>query len=138
MLAAAAGFPQSPDRQQLHQVLTILVHNALTYGRQPGQPAKVAVSVRRDRDSGAPVVEVIDRGPGIPPRTAQQIFAPFFTTSGHGTGLGLYIAKQLCEVNQSALSYEPVVAGGSCFRIVMPSPQELWEGLRPTGFQQKG
>lgn len=119
------------DRAQLHQVLTILVHNALTYGRQPSQPAKVTVAVRRDPASGSPVLEVIDRGPGIPPRIAEQVFAPFFTTSAHGTGLGLYIAKQLCEVNQSVLSFEPVAGGGSCFRIVLASPQGLWEGLKP-------
>jgi two-component system sensor histidine kinase PilS (NtrC family) len=119
------------DRAQLHQVLTILVHNALTYGRQPSQPAKVTVAVSRDGSNGAPIIEVVDRGPGIPPRIAQQIFQPFFTTSPHGTGLGLYIARQLSEVNQSVLSHEPVAGGGSCFRIVMASPQGLWQGLKP-------
>ena len=119
------------DRQQLHQVLTILVHNALTYGRKPGEPAKVTVAVRREQASGAPIVEVIDRGPGIAPRVAQQIFAPFYTTRAHGTGLGLYIARQLCEVNQAVLTFEPVAAGGSCFRILMPAPQALWDGARP-------
>ena len=133
LLAADPGMRVAAlaDRAQLHQVLTILVHNALTYGRQPGQPAKVTVSVRRDGASGAPIIEVIDRGPGIPARIAEQIFTPFFTTSAHGTGLGLYIARQLCEVNQAVISYEPVAAGGSCFRIVMATPQGLWEGLRP-------
>jgi two-component system sensor histidine kinase PilS (NtrC family) len=72
---------------------------------------------------------VIDRGPGIPPKVAQQIFTAFFTTSDHGTGLGLYIARQLCEANQSVLSFEPVPAGGSCFRIVLPSSQGLWQSM---------
>jgi two-component system sensor histidine kinase PilS (NtrC family) len=117
------------DPQQLHQVLTILVHNALTYGREPRKPALVTVAVRRDIGSGAPIVEVIDRGPGIPPKVAQQIFTAFFTTSDHGTGLGLYIARQLCEANQSVLSFEPVPAGGSCFRIVLPSSQGLWQSM---------
>lgn len=119
------------DSQHLHQVLTILVQNALTYGRKPGEPAKVTVSVRRETANGNPIVEVIDRGPGIPPKVAEQIFTAFFTTSSHGTGLGLYIARQLCEANQSVLSYEPVPGTGSCFRIVMPSSQGLWEGLKP-------
>ena len=113
------------DPQHLHQVLTVLVHNALTYGRTPGQPAQVTVAVRNDGAHGAPIVEVIDRGPGIPPRVVQQIFTPFFTTSDHGTGLGLYIARQLCEANQSVLSFEPVPGGGSCFRILLPSSQAL-------------
>ena len=120
------------DSQHLHQVLTILVQNALTYGRKPGEPAKVTVAVRRETVNGSPIVEVIDRGPGIPSRVAEQIFTAFFTTSGHGTGLGLYIARQLCEANQSVLSYEPVPGTGSCFRIVLPSSQGLWEGLKPT------
>jgi two-component system sensor histidine kinase PilS (NtrC family) len=89
----------------------------------------VTVAVRRDGAQGLPVVEVIDRGPGIPPRVVEQIFTAFFTTSDHGTGLGLYIARQLCDANQSMLSYEAVPGGGSCFRIVLPMPQLLSEGL---------
>jgi two-component system sensor histidine kinase PilS (NtrC family) len=119
------------DPQHLHQVLTVLVHNALTYGRTPGNPAQVTVAVRRDGPNGSPIVEVIDRGPGIPPRVVEQIFTAFFSTSDHGTGLGLYIARQLCEANQSVLSFEPVPLGGSCFRIQLPSSQALWEGLQP-------
>ena len=68
----------------------------------------------------APELDVIDRGPGIPATVASQIFTPFYTTSEHGTGLGLYIAQQLCEANQCTLSYQPVPGGGSCFRIVLP------------------
>ena len=115
------------DPQHLHQVLTILVHNALTYGREPGKPAQVTVAVHLDRAGGGPVVEVIDRGPGIAPRVAQQLFTAFFTTSSHGTGLGLYIAKQLCEVNQSVIAYDPVPGGGACFRILLPAAQSLRE-----------
>jgi two-component system sensor histidine kinase PilS (NtrC family) len=119
------------DPQHLHQVLTILVHNALTYGRQPGKPARVTVGTCIDRRTGAPLVEVVDRGPGIPPRVAQQIFTPFFTTSEHGTGLGLYIATQLCEANQSVLAYDPVPGGGACFRIRMPAAKSLLETSPP-------
>jgi len=119
------------DPQQLHQVLTVLVHNALTYGRTPGQSAQVTVAVRNDQANGYPIVEVIDRGPGIPLRVVEQIFTAFFTTSDHGTGLGLYIARQLCEANQSVLSFESVPAGGSCFRILLPAAQSLRDGLDP-------
>ena len=114
------------DPQHLHQVLTVLVQNALTYGRDPGQAAQVTVAVRADGAGGPPLVEVVDGGPGIPPKVAEQVFAPFFTTSEHGTGLGLYIARQLCEVNQSTLSFEPVPGGGSCFRITLPGAQSLF------------
>jgi two-component system sensor histidine kinase PilS (NtrC family) len=114
------------DPQHLHQVLTVLVQNALTYGRDPGQAAQVTVAVRTEGAHGPPLVEIIDRGPGIPPKVAEQVFAPFFTTSEHGTGLGLYIARQLCEANQCTLAFEPVPGGGSCFRITLPGAQSLF------------
>ena len=115
------------DPRHLHQVLTILVQNALTYGRMPGEPAKVTVSVRSGPPGAPPELNVLDRGPGIPPAVAEQIFTPFYTTSEHGTGLGLYIAQQLCEANQCTLSYQPVPGGGSCFRIVLPPGMTLMQ-----------
>lgn len=118
-LVATANKPQLPvlvDPRQLHQVLTVLVHNALLYGRKPGEPARITVSVQAD-SHGAARIDVIDRGPGIPERVALQLFRPFFTTSSHGTGLGLYIARELCRANQAALEYVPTPGIGSCFRI---------------------
>jgi len=113
------------DPQQLHQVLTVLVHNALTYGRLPGQPADVTVAVGKDPATSQPLIEVIDHGPGIPTAVVEHIFTPFYTTSAHGTGLGLYIARQLCEANQSSLEFMPVPGGGSCFRIRLTVGQPL-------------
>ena len=113
------------DPQHLHQVLTVLVQNALTYGRIPGTPVHVRVVLRKDEPDGPPLLEVIDRGPGIPPAVAAQIFDPFYTTSEYGTGLGLYIARQLCEANLCALSFEPLPGGGSCFRVSLPVSQNL-------------
>lgn len=107
------------DPQQLQQVVWNLVQNAIRYGRLPGEPARVAVIARMLGDKGPPVVEVVDRGPGIPQKVAAQIFEPFFTTHEYGTGLGLYLARQLCEANQAALEYVPVAGGGSCFRITL-------------------
>ena len=104
------------DPRQLHQVLTVLVHNALLYGRKPGEPARVTVHVAAEA-SGKHRIDVIDRGPGIPERIALQLFRPFFTTSPHGTGLGLYIASELCRANQATLEYVPTPGIGSCFRI---------------------
>ncbi|MEW8436535.1 MAG: ATP-binding protein, partial [Candidatus Thiodiazotropha taylori] len=48
---------------------------------------------------------------------AKQIFEPFFTTRNNGTGLGLYIAKELSETNRIRLEYIPGPTGGSCFRL---------------------
>lgn len=111
--------PAMIDPQHLHQVVNALVQNALTYGRLPGQPARVTVAARPDAE-GRPMLEVIDRGPGIPAGSASRLFEPFYTTSEHGTGLGLYIARQLCEANQASLVFDSVPGGGSCFRILIP------------------
>ena len=108
--------PCMADRRQLQQIVTVLVHNALVYGRMPGEPARVSLHVHRD-DKGAPLLEVLDHGPGIPDAVTGQLFHPFFTTSSHGTGLGLYIAREMCLANQAELAYVPIPAGGACFRI---------------------
>ncbi|GAB3378713.1 sensor histidine kinase [Lysobacter fragariae] len=115
------------DPRHLHQVLTALTYNALTYGRLPGKPARVTVHIETD-SSGAPVIDVLDRGPGVPESVAAQLFRPFFTTSGHGTGLGLYIARELCRANQATLEYVGVPGGGACFRIQLPAPSPLMGG----------
>jgi two-component system, NtrC family, sensor histidine kinase PilS len=107
------------DPQHLQQVVWNLVQNALRYGRQPGEPARVTVAARLSADKGPPLIEVVDRGPGIPPKVAGQIFEPFFTTHEYGTGLGLYLAKQMTEASQATLEYVPVAGGGACFRITL-------------------
>ena len=71
------------------------------------------------------MIDVIDRGPGIPDAVVPQLFRPFFTTSEHGTGLGLYIARELCRANGASLDHVPVPGGGCCFRITMPSQHTL-------------
>jgi two-component system sensor histidine kinase PilS (NtrC family) len=113
------------DPQQMQQVVWNLVQNALRYGRLPDEPARVAVVARMATEKGPPLLEVIDRGPGIPAKVAAQIFEPFFTTHEFGTGLGLYLARQMCEANQASLEYVPVAGGGSCFRITLPAPPSL-------------
>lgn len=105
------------DPGQLRQILDNLCSNALKYGRAAEHP----VLLRVDRlSSGEPVIEVRDRGPGIRPEDARHLFEPFFTTSTTGTGLGLYISRELAELNQGRLEYLPNPEGGSCFRLTIP------------------
>jgi two-component system sensor histidine kinase PilS (NtrC family) len=68
-------------------------------------------------ETGRTYLNVIDHGPGIDPETAQNIFDPFFTTEAKGSGLGLYITKELCEANNARITYTPAPNGGSCFSI---------------------
>lgn len=111
------------DPRHLQQVLTALVHNALKYGRIPGEPARVRLRVfQSGRQS---MIDVVDRGPGIPEGVLAQLFRPFFTTSEHGTGLGLYIARELCRANQAGLEYVPVPGGGACFRVTLAGPHNM-------------
>ena len=111
------------DPKHLHQILTALVHNALKYGRAMDEPARVRLRVVPQERTA--VIDVMDRGPGIPEAVAAQLFRPFFTTSEHGTGLGLYIARELCRANQARLEYVAVPAGGACFRITLPGPHTM-------------
>jgi two-component system sensor histidine kinase PilS (NtrC family) len=100
------------DPSHLKQILENLFSNALKYG----EPQRGAIRVRVRRQRGEPCVEIIDHAAPIDSQTVQQMFEPFFTTSASGTGLGLYIARELAELNQAKLEYEPV-AGGGCFRL---------------------
>ncbi|HZW17891.1 MAG TPA: ATP-binding protein [Luteimonas sp.] len=121
--AGVASLPVLVDPRHLQQVLTVLLQNSLRYGRMPGQPARVILRVEKRGDT--PVIEVLDRGPGIPDGVLAQLFRPFFTTSEHGTGLGLYIARELCRANSANLEYVSVPAGGACFRLTLPGPDAL-------------
>lgn len=111
------------DPSHLNQVLGILLSNALTYGHEPHQPPKIQLGIRiKDK---SPILEMTDSGPGIPPGRNHQLFNPFFTTSESGTGLGLYIAKQLCDANQAMISHENAFGGGSRFSVRLSSGQNL-------------
>ena len=67
-----------------------------------------------------------DRGTGIDPALAERIFEPFFTNGTGGTGLGLFISRELCQTNGALLAYETRSGGGSTFRIIFADPQR-WE-----------
>ncbi len=104
------------DPKHLHQVLVALVANALSHGRQGPEPALVKLIVRAGAEDTR-VIEVVDSGPGVSADVQSGLFMPFVSGNEYGTGLGLYIAKQLCEANQAVLSYHSPDKGGSCFRI---------------------
>ena len=122
-IASQPSVHAQADPKHLHQVLSTLVHNALKYGRSEQEPARIRIRVAPAGRQA--VIDVMDRGPGIPDAVANQLFRPFFTTSEHGTGLGLYIARELCRANQAQLEYIPVPGGGACFRITLPGPDVM-------------
>jgi two-component system sensor histidine kinase PilS (NtrC family) len=103
------------DRGHLHRVLWNLTTNALRHATAAAGAIRLsAVAV----DGGELVaIQVSDDGPGIGGELRNQVFEPFFTTRSTGTGLGLYIARELCEANGAVL--ELLEAGpGANFRIM--------------------
>lgn len=105
------------DATQLHQVLWNLCQNGLRHSQgYPAQP-KLELHGGITGDSSRPFLDVIDHGMGVPPDAVSNIFEPFFTTESKGSGLGLYIARELCEGNQARLSYVAIPTGGACFRV---------------------
>ncbi|VAW80738.1 Two-component sensor PilS [hydrothermal vent metagenome] len=101
------------DPGHLRQVLGNLCKNALRHS-----PADAMVYLRVQASNTEAIrLEILDSGPGIEADVATHIFEPFFTTEKSGTGLGLYIARELCELNRAHISYHRRDEGGSCFRI---------------------
>jgi two-component system sensor histidine kinase PilS (NtrC family) len=113
------------DPTHLQQVVWNLCENSLKYGESLGG-ISLEIRVGRLNPSNRPFLEVADRGPGIDAVSADRIFEPFFTGRKGGTGLGLFIARELCQLNRAVLLYEPRGGGGSIFRIVFSDPQR-WE-----------
>lgn len=120
-----SGLQTRMDPHQLTQVLANLVHNGLRYSAQVHQLGQVWLKLYRDSESDLPTLEVLDDGPGVSADQLQHIFEPFYTTDNKGTGLGLYISRELCESNQARLDYKPREGGGSCFRITFAHPRKL-------------
>jgi two-component system, NtrC family, sensor histidine kinase PilS len=114
------------DPTHLHQLLWNLCENALKYGRLPQSNEPVEIRTGRVAATDRPVLEVLDRGPGIDRADAERIFEPFFTAGRGGTGLGLFIARELAQCNRAVLTYEAREGGGSVFRLVFADPQR-WE-----------
>ncbi|MDJ0709365.1 MAG: ATP-binding protein [Woeseiaceae bacterium] len=115
------------DPTHLRQVLWNLCDNAVKYASETGG-IMVEVQGGRMSGQGRPYIEVLDCGLGVDKATADQMFEPFFTARSGGTGLGLYISRELCELNRATLVYLDRPGGGSIFRIVFADP-DRWDRL---------
>src|SRR5689334_7668734 len=113
------------DPSQLRQIVWNLCENAVKYGsHEPGTDV-IELRVGSMASTARPVLEVADRGPGIAAQHREKIFEPFFTGNEKGTGLGLFLARELAQTNGATLLYEPRTSGGSLFRLVFRDP-ERW------------
>ena len=97
------------DQSHLNQILWNLCRNAVRHCRCEKGSIRIAV----DLIGGGDIVklDVVDDGPGVPPSVRNQLFEPFYTTVSSGTGLGLYIAREICAANDATLDYIETPAG---------------------------
>ncbi|MGA8706333.1 MAG: ATP-binding protein [Steroidobacteraceae bacterium] len=116
------------DGSQLHQIMWNLCHNAVMHALPTNGDAGIRLRYGRLGGVGRPYLQVSDRGPGIGAADAERIFEPFFTRAQRGTGLGLFLARELAAANGATLLYEPREGGGSIFRIVFADPSR-WNDL---------
>jgi two-component system sensor histidine kinase PilS (NtrC family) len=120
------------DPTHLHQILWNLCDNAVKYASAAAGAIAVEITCGTLEQSGRPFIEVADRGPGIKPDKVEQIFEPFYTTQSGGTGLGLYISRELAERNGASLRYHARPGGGSTFRVVFADPNRWQANEEPT------
>lgn len=117
--------PAIVDRDRLIQLLLILVDNAIDHS-----PAGETVTVRVRQTGDDVVIDVDDRGPGIPPAQRERIFEPFTRLSGTtrhgsgGTGLGLAIARRIVDAHDGIIRADSPAGGGARFTVILPGSDE--------------
>ncbi len=114
------------DPGQLRQVIWNLCDNAIKHAVKERADRLVEIRFGRLNATARPFLEVADRGPGVPSENVERIFEPFFSGERGGTGLGLFLARELAQTSGATLLYEPRAGGGSIFRLVFADPQR-WE-----------
>ncbi len=117
------------DAGNLYQVMNNLCNNAISHSNKSINNIKIQIECGYDEQSEQPYINVIDNGPGISDEIIEQVFDPFFTTSSRGTGLGLYITKEMIESNRGRIRYISNREGGY-FKIHFL--QYAFEGPRET------
>ena len=114
------------DPAHLRQIAWNLCENAMHHGLRDQPEGVIELRWGRLKPSMRPFLEVADSGPGIDPALVERVFEPFFTGSEQGSGLGLFLARELAQTNSATLLHESPKTGGSLFRIVFTDPQR-WE-----------
>lgn len=107
------------DPENLERVLSNLLDNGLRHSKMLVDQETVGIAVSIDFGSNQCFVDIVDKGAGVPLADESKLFEPFFTTVNEGSGMGLYLCKELCEINHASLAYRPTQSGASCFRITL-------------------
>lgn len=111
------------DKSQLEQILVILCENAMEHGKDP-EYGQALITMHFKTMAGKRMLEVCDTGPGIKNSDRKHVFDPFFSTLTTGNGMGLFIAKDLCEINQARLELLNTDSG-CCFAIIFNPVNEV-------------
>jgi len=115
------------DANHLQQILVNLCDNALRHSANNTELPRVILHAGFDQSATRPHLDDIDRGPGVSAEALPHLFEPFFTTEATGTGLGLYLSRELAEANQAHLSYIGRQGAGGIFRITFQDPRRQFE-----------
>ena len=107
------------DAEHLQQILDNLVDNAMRHAEAATGETRAELRIRVDRHHQDCVIDVCDDGTGVDKADVSRLFEPFFTRSSRGTGLGLYLCRELCELNQARIAYAPTNDGRSRFQITI-------------------
>ena len=123
--------------ETVQSIVANLVDNALKYGTKEGAPPHVTVRTRVEGPSC--VIEVEDRGPGVPPELREQIFRPLFRGQKHGVGigLGLSIVQRLVEAHHGRIEVLDGAEGGALFRVLLPLAEAASRGEAEAGPTEK-
>ncbi len=105
------------DPENLKRVLANLLDNALRHSSLATGKESARIEVNMDFATHQCLVDIIDSGEGVPDADIGKLFEPFFTTVEEGSGMGLYLCQELCEINNADISYRRTEADESCFRI---------------------
>lgn len=102
----------SLDRSRMRSALANLIENAV----QAGTPVEVTAKISGDRL----LVQISDRGAGVPAEDRARVFEPFYTTKTQGTGLGLAVTQRIVEAHRGTIDIGDAPGGGAVFRIEIP------------------
>jgi signal transduction histidine kinase len=118
-----AALPETEhDSDQIHQVLLNLLLNSIQAIEGKG---RITVEIE-PRDQSAAII-VSDTGRGILPEHLPNIFRPFYTTKGNGTGLGLSLARRIVEEHHGTINVTSAVGKGSKFVVLLPLSRPVVE-----------
>ncbi|MDQ7090971.1 MAG: HAMP domain-containing sensor histidine kinase [Methylococcales bacterium] len=109
------------DSEHLKQIMDNLCQNALKYGH----PEKGTIIIKLSELTGSPCIDIIDNGTLFNSEVISHLFKPFFTTSKSGTGLGLYISRELAELNQASLDYRINSKKKNSFRLQLSNSDNI-------------